>query len=345
MEGAVAVSIPAEAAPTAVAAPSPSRTRLAWLDWYRGLAVLVMIETHVANTFLFTADWPPEWRANLNYLNGLVAPSFLFIAGFAHGLGLRRKRAVRAHMGPRLWKLAGIAALGYGLHLPWDSLLAGRWSEALVLGSRMNILPCLAAGIALLIIIERLCGKWVKAGVAVAALAVLLIAPLAATWTTGPAPLLALINPSTGSLFPLPPWIAFTFLGFLVSGLTPSFRTFALPIAAAGAVVALIGRAQLTPTSAAFFCERLAWILLLVPLCAWIGRHWAPAPVLYAGRESLPMYVAHLCLITALLPLGQNRQGITITLGLLALVLAGTFAAAWAWRKWASRRAGQFLSR
>ncbi len=114
--------------PAAVSAPS--RARLEWLDFYRGIAVLVMIETHVANTFLATAHWPAEWRVNLNYLNGLVAPAFLFIAGYAHGLGLRRKRAVRARIGPRLVRLAGIAAIGYAMHFPIGALRHGEWAEA-----------------------------------------------------------------------------------------------------------------------------------------------------------------------------------------------------------------------
>jgi hypothetical protein len=40
-----------------------------------------MIETHVVNTFLSTALRAANWFPILNYLNGLVAPAFLFIAG------------------------------------------------------------------------------------------------------------------------------------------------------------------------------------------------------------------------------------------------------------------------
>ncbi len=47
---------------------SPSK-RCQWVDLLRGLAVLVMIEVHVVNTWL-RLDLRPEW---LNYVNGLVA--------------------------------------------------------------------------------------------------------------------------------------------------------------------------------------------------------------------------------------------------------------------------------
>src|SRR5581483_3674314 len=62
------------------------RERVAWIDLYRGMAVLVMIETHVVNSFMAEALRHASWFSVLNYLNGLVAPSFLFIAGFVQGL-------------------------------------------------------------------------------------------------------------------------------------------------------------------------------------------------------------------------------------------------------------------
>ena len=57
---------------------SPSR-RCDWIDQLRGWAVIVMIEVHCVNVWLQPA-LRPEW---LNYLNGLVAPSFTLAAGFS----------------------------------------------------------------------------------------------------------------------------------------------------------------------------------------------------------------------------------------------------------------------
>src|SRR6187431_1327440 len=67
----------------------PSRkkpARVLWLDVFRGAAVVAMIEAHVVNTFLAPALRQTEWFAWLNWFNGLVAPSFLFIAGWAQGM-------------------------------------------------------------------------------------------------------------------------------------------------------------------------------------------------------------------------------------------------------------------
>jgi len=57
---------------------TPSR-RCDWIDQLRGWAVLVMIEVHCTNLWL-ELRLRPEW---LNYINGLVAPSFLMAAGFS----------------------------------------------------------------------------------------------------------------------------------------------------------------------------------------------------------------------------------------------------------------------
>lgn len=320
-------------------APAAPRARLEWLDFYRGLAVLVMIETHVANTFLATENWPAEWRVNLNYVNGLVAPAFLFIAGYAHGLGLRRKRAVRAHIRPRLARLAGIAAIGYAMHFPVTELMAGHWAEAWRVGSRMDVLACLAVAIAALVLVERACGSWVKAGVAAALVAVVLVAPRAVEWTAGPGALVAVLNQSTGSLFPLLPWAAFVFAGFLVAEQVPSFRGFLPRVAIAAAAVFLLGRSNLTPVSTAFFFERLAWILALVPVCGWLSARWSPSLVLFAGQESFWLYIVHLALIEMIARLVVPRVGLPAAAGLLAIVLAASLAAAFGWRTFTVARA------
>jgi hypothetical protein len=59
-----------------------STSRLLFADWLRAWALLVMIETHVFNAFLAAQFRDSEWFRNLNFLNGMVAPSFLFVSGF-----------------------------------------------------------------------------------------------------------------------------------------------------------------------------------------------------------------------------------------------------------------------
>jgi uncharacterized membrane protein len=337
----------------------PAAARLEWLDLYRGLAVLVMIETHVCNTFLATAHWPVEWRVRLDYVNGLVAPAFLFIAGYAYGCGLRRKRAVRTHAGARLLRLGGVAAIGYAMHIPWPELTTGRWEEALRLGTRMDILPCLAFAIAALVIVDRFFEKRAGSVVAVMAGAVILLTQPAAGWTAAPVPLLALLNQNSGSLFPLLPWAAFTFCGFLASGVAPWLRTFAaarasssaavhtrpqlstsLLLAAVLAAAALaLARLEQSPASPAFFLQRLAWILVLVPVSRCIAVRWSLQPVVFAGRESLAIYVVHLLLISHLVLLGVPAMNLARVCALYLGIVASSFAIASGWRRFTVARA------
>src|SRR4051794_4836608 len=74
--------------PVPVPAPNAQVARMTWIDLFRGAAVVMMIETHVLNTFLLAGSRASAWFEWLNYFNGLVAPSFLFIAGYLQGLGM-----------------------------------------------------------------------------------------------------------------------------------------------------------------------------------------------------------------------------------------------------------------
>ena len=65
-----------------MSAPSP---RIHAFDWLRGLAVLVMIQTH-ALVLLLPSIHAQAFFKKLVNVDGLVAPSFIFSAGFALAL-------------------------------------------------------------------------------------------------------------------------------------------------------------------------------------------------------------------------------------------------------------------
>ena len=95
--------------------------RLLFVDWLRAWALLVMIETHVFNAFLDTPLRLTGWFGNLNFLNGLVAPSFLFVLGFvflvaAEKAGLSPWACVvveDAPVGVQAGLAAGMKVVGY----------------------------------------------------------------------------------------------------------------------------------------------------------------------------------------------------------------------------------------
>ena len=329
----------------APAAAPPERVRVAWLDLFRGAAVLAMIETHAANTFLAPGLRTAAWFGWLNWFNGLIAPAFLFIAGYALGMGWPGKRGA---FGRKAKRLLAIAAVGYALHFPWGEIAHQRWAEALRVGTQVDVLQCLAVALLGVLAVawifaesgRRAAGLAVLAGLA---LATVLLAPFSASWSGGPVPLAAFVNGRTGSLFPLFPWAAFVFCGALAGALEGQRTGWLLVVAAgvrAGAQLASDG--SFSTLSPVFFGERLAWVLALAALCQWIARAWTPRAVLFAGRESLVMYAAHLLIIEAVAQAGVPRGGFGVAGAAMVFgaVLAATLAVAFAWMKWRVRRAG-----
>jgi uncharacterized membrane protein len=95
----------------------PAR-RLSYIDWMRGLAILIMIEAHVLDAWTRVADRPTRafgWSA---ILAGFAAPMFLFLAGLSVSLaassGERRTGSAAvaaARVRRRGWEIFGLAYL------------------------------------------------------------------------------------------------------------------------------------------------------------------------------------------------------------------------------------------
>jgi len=192
-------------------------TRIHAFDWLRGLAVLVMIQTH--SLVLLR----PEFRSGdffvkLQWLDGLVAPSFIFAAGFALALtqvraalsdkahGARAKRLRRTLR--RLFEVLFMATL---TNWAWFPIFREpRWLI------RIDILHCI--GLSLLIALPVLAMlaphpramRWSALGLAALAFGA---APF---FEHVPAPLGHFLNVNTGSVFPLLPWGGYVYLGAAV---------------------------------------------------------------------------------------------------------------------------------
>ena len=317
---------------------------------FRGAAVLAMIETHVVNTFLAPGLREAAWFGWLNWCNGLVAPAFLFIAGYAQGMSWRMSTGKPVAFGRKARRLLGIAALGYALHFPFTELGHHRWADALRMGTQVDVLQCLAVALLCVLGVQAAAGvlseKWrnsarcaVLFGLAVGTV---LLAPSSASWGVGPVPFAAFLNDHTGSLFPLFPWAAFVFAGAL-AGMFFTQRASRLLVAAGGVkgCALLASDGTFSALSPAFFCERLAWVLALAALGQGIARGWKPRGVLFAGRESLMMYAAHLLIIEWTVQAGVPRGGFggAGAAMIFAGVLGVTFGVAFAKAKWSARTA------
>jgi uncharacterized membrane protein len=67
--------------------------RLPYIDWARGLAVLLMIHAHVLDAWTRDSDRSTRAFGYLTILGGFAAPAFLWLAGLSSILAAERKRA------------------------------------------------------------------------------------------------------------------------------------------------------------------------------------------------------------------------------------------------------------
>jgi uncharacterized membrane protein len=288
--------------------------RLLFADWLRGWALLVMIETHVFNAFLAPEFRPTSWFSHLNFINGLVAPSFLFVSGFVFLVATQKRLEELRTLGKAFWKQIGrvaiIWAIAYIMHLPADYL------------RKVDVLHCIALTWLFLLLSliairsERLQRAWLTACIA----ALSGLAPLVYSLELRPAlptPLAAYFNDKTQSLFPIFPWSAFMLAGTLCASVfLPAKRRgrewqCMTGVAVVGAAMALLGyflpplrflpqaEAATWKADPRTFLLRLGIVLLLLGACWLYGVFRSPSKsvLLDVSRESLLVYVAHLTLI------------------------------------------------
>ncbi|MCC6742115.1 MAG: DUF1624 domain-containing protein [Planctomycetia bacterium] len=197
----------------------PSAARIRALDWHRGLAVLVMIECHCLVLLNPSHDNEPL-RLFLNSINGLVAPSFIFAAGFALSMVScraasdpvgRRERAIKT-----LLRICEVLVVANILKVQmWPVFSKPSW------WLRVDVLSCIAYSLFILWACVFSLGNRPRTIAAVmAGLSVLIFA--LAPWTEtlrGLGPLQHFINNSTESPFPVLPWAGYAFLGASIGAL------------------------------------------------------------------------------------------------------------------------------
>src|SRR3989441_7850578 len=103
--------------------PAPARPpgkRELYIDAFRGLMALVMVQGHVCDALLTPAARAEPWYVFQTMFHGSTAPGFLFASGFVAGLP-------RAPLSPkasprRARRLLFVLRVGYFLHLPYAPL-------------------------------------------------------------------------------------------------------------------------------------------------------------------------------------------------------------------------------
>jgi uncharacterized membrane protein len=295
--------------------PSTTHERVRAIDWLRGIAVLFMVQCHAL--VLLT----PELRQSqttkaLLYVDGLVAPAFLFAAGFALALLLVRSAPSGKQfewLGRNLRRTLQVLGVATLVNWMWFPLF--REPKWLV---RLDILHCVGLSLLLVLPIAAVLASRprVLRGVALAlALVVFFLSPLGEAVD---GPWAWFLNKSTGAVFPLLPWLGFPWLGVYAGTVTGEqgrrglvrALLFLIGLGVAGSLAAeplrdLYPAHRFFVTNPSNAAERTLWVCLV--LLGLVGLEWRTAPgaapsrvrrfVETFGTSSMSAYFFHEALI------------------------------------------------
>ncbi|MCP3099529.1 DUF1624 domain-containing protein [Myxococcus sp. K15C18031901] len=269
---------------TSTALPAPvSQDRVRAIDWLRGIAVLFMVQTH--SLALLTPELRRSaWTGRLLKVDGLVAPAFIFSAGFALAL-LMIRSAAGGVLGERvrrnLRRAGEVLLVATLVNWAWFPLLREpKWIL------RMDILQCV--GVCLLLVLPVAAAlatrPRVLAGLSFTlAMGVFVVAPfgeqVSGPWAT-------LTNKSSFAPFPLLPWVGFAWLGTFAGALAGAWgravlargllALVALGIAgtlAADVLFALYPAHRFFVSNPSNSATRFAWVCAVLLALMWVeGR-------------------------------------------------------------------------
>ncbi len=340
--------------PSPSPASAPARVRA--FDWLRGLAVLVMVETH-AMVLLRKELLATRAAGILDYLNGLVAPSFIFAAGFSLALVQVRAASAGGARAPRvlrtLRRIGEVLAVGTLINWVWFPVsVEPGWLL------RIDILQCIGLTLLAALPLNVALAPRPRTLAVVSllvAVALFLVAPFA-DGVTGP--LQDLFNKSgpRHSVFPLLPWAGWAFLGGAAGataarGTAVDVRRLALGIGLGSAAAWLLKPFWLAiyPPHAFWVTDPantgargisvMALLLLLLAIEARVpaGARRSPAVWLLElfGTSSLAAYFFHEMLIyyevrsVSLVRIAGGRCGWAGFAGLVVVLVAATALLAW----------------
>jgi uncharacterized membrane protein len=293
-----------------------------------------MIETHIINALLSSQLKHETMFAVITFFNGLVAPTFLFCAGFAFAISSHRKWtdfcSFKTPARKYAMRLLFILAVGYTLHVPIYSFRRmiqstdpGFWTSFFL----VDILQVIAISLLFLLLLSVLLKKeenLFRASL-ILTLFIITITPLVNTLDLPNVPiwLRGYVSVKYLSQFTLFPWAGFLLSGYLLGyGYMRSFSQNQAVIIRKSVLVALgviivsllvnflpfnIYGGISFWNSPQFVYLRLGLIVLLGSLL-WYIEHKSPEPqkssgvgsaslVLLFGKESLLVYTVHLIIV------------------------------------------------
>ena len=316
--------------------------RRTYLDVLRGVAVLIMIEAHVIDSWTRAADRRSRAFGESLILGGFGAPLFLFLAGAAVAMSAASKarRTGDSRAAARAVQRRGLQIFVLAFLFRFQSLVLSHAPAWTML--KVDILNIMGPAIILAAMV------WGAFRTTRARIVAFVVGTVAIVWVTPvvrqAAGLAVLSDSLEGYLRPIPgltnftlfPWAAFLLAGAVTGVILDAARTAAadrrvnLGFGVAGILMVVVAykasflpplgvRSSFWTTSASFFFLRLGVMIAAVGLAyLWeqrptAGRRFSPLQVL--GRSSLFIYWIH----------------VELVYGLISLPLHGAFSLRGAW--------------
>jgi uncharacterized membrane protein len=309
-----------------------AKERIGYIDQFRGLATIFMVETHVVNALLLDSLHQSFVFKTIDFVNGFVAPSFLFVAGFSFTLALNGKGDAYRKFSPELVRhlkrLTFIWVTGYLMHIPYFSLLKtvhGSTPEDMTAFFAVDILQCIAATLIIVHLIRVFVKRDRTFNIILWGLLwfFIIAAPIVGfldPYQTMPTFFGQYFNRLHGSLFPLFPWSSFLIAGIIASqkitfekGSRFRERLFQIGGALIAIGLLLVFLHKILFPQINLFDYAPGWFLLRLGILLWIlkaiiryeGKRnlvtqtgsptWSAVKIF--GRESFLVYVAHILFV------------------------------------------------
>jgi uncharacterized membrane protein len=356
------------------------KQRLAYIDWLRGFACLLMFQTHCYDSWLGGAARKTPFFGWSQLGGTLPAPLFLFLAGVSCALvtdRMHRKGAAPNEIA-RTTILRGMEIFGLGLLFRVQEFALGQpsapWTDLL----RVDILNEIGLSIVFIGIVSRLAQSRAASTILAAATAfgiALATPPLWTTWRPSWLPWFVesyvngvhIYNAPRPWLFPIFPWTAFAFAGLAAgfvlfsdwSARNPTRMTavfggvalamFFLSIWLDARPVQLYREYDYWHTSPNFFLARVGILLALI----WFGYawcRWGPGergfgPLIQLGKTSLLVYWVHIEFVYGRFSIfAKHRQTIPMATVGLGVIFTAMVLLSLARTRWKGR-GSKLLSR
>jgi len=344
---------------------SETSGRLGYLDWGRGLCVVLMVLTHGLYGWVRPEDQARPFFQWMWLLGGFPGAVFLFISGLVLALSAEgmHRRGERPAAVLRAGLARGLEILGYAFLFRFWMYASGRFGAPWDL-LRVDILNCIGAS---LLVVGVLALPWPRHAVRIAAafaVAATIVALTPLTWDSAlarrwPAGLAGYIDRrQPGSFFPPLPWAGFAALGAAAGVLLAAWRGRgrdgplfgAMAVLGASLIPFALWADRVSPqiyprydfwhTSPAYFAVKAGIVLLTMAVACAVDRLPGQGPIRQLGRTSLLVYWVHLEIVygdhvvpgwRGTLPLGQAVVAVAILmLAMLALSYARTSGWPWA---------------